>query len=54
MPANIREFLSHPADVGGGDVAAVLPGVSLLVIFKVKHFQGQTLMANSRFGQRVG
>ena len=26
MPANIREFLGHPADVGGGDVAAVPPG----------------------------
>ena len=43
---NIRKFLSHPADVGGGDVAAMPPGVSLLVISKAKHFQSQTLMAN--------
>ena len=34
MPANVREFQGHPADVGGGDVAAVPPGVS---------FQGQTV-----------
>ena len=50
MPANIREFLGHPADVGGGDVTAAPPRVFLLVIFKIRlNFDGQP-----RFGRRVG